>query len=245
MTCSSRTFRERATLEAVCCRRSSGFWRYLDSCATTGPTPVVTTTIPTRGVRSRGRPHRKAVREPSPLRSLTNSDLQPVLRGQLVELRPLRPDDFDALYAVASDPLLWEQHPARNRHEEPIFLEFLREAIVSGGALIAIDVATQQIIGSSRFHGYDSDRGEIEIGWTFLARAYWGGLYNGEMKRLMLQHAFTFADRVVFLIGPQNRRSRRAVEKIGGVQIADRVDPTGRTVVVYQITREAFAGKAE
>jgi len=179
------------------------------------------------------------------LRSLTNSDLQPVLTGQLVELRPLRPDDFDALYAVASDPLLWEQHPARNRHEEPIFREFFREAIVSGGALIAIDVATQQIIGSSRFHGYDPDRGEIEIGWTFLARAYWGGLYNGEMKRLMLQHAFTFADRVVFLIGPQNRRSRRAVEKIGGVQIADRVDPTGRTVVVYQITREAFAGKGE
>jgi RimJ/RimL family protein N-acetyltransferase len=161
-------------------------------------------------------------------------DTQPVLKGRLVELRPLRPDDFDELYAVAADPLIWEQHPARNRHEEAVFRDFFREALASGGALIAIDAATRRVIGSSRFHGYDEARSEVEIGWTFLARSHWGGAYNGEMKRLMLQHAFRFVSGVVFLIDPKNLRSQRAVEKIGGIRAESRLDPGGR--FVYQVT---------
>ena len=116
-------------------------------------------------------------------------DKQPVLKGELLELRPLRPEDFDALFAVASDPLIWEQHPEWNRYQEPVFREFFRVAIESGGALVAIDRATGVVIGSSRFHGFDPATGEVEVGWSFLARAYWGGRYNGEMKRLMLEHA--------------------------------------------------------
>ncbi len=111
-------------------------------------------------------------------------DKQPVLKGKLVELRPLRREDFDSLYAVANDPLLWEQHPAKNRYQEAVFREFFCEAMASGGALVAIEVETQQAIGSSRFHGYNSERKEVEIGWTFLARSYWGGRYNREMKRV-------------------------------------------------------------
>ena len=42
-------------------------------------------------------------------------DLQPVMTGQLIELRPLRADDFDALHRAAGDPLIWEQHPEPNR----------------------------------------------------------------------------------------------------------------------------------
>src|SRR5687768_3513657 len=125
-------------------------------------------------------------------------NLQPLLKGDLLELRPLRAEDFDALYAVAADPLLWEQHPNKDRFQEAVFQEFFREALDSGGALIAIDTKTGQVIGSSRFHGYDEEKGEIEIGWTFLARSHWGGLYNGEMKRLMLHHAFQFVNRVIF-----------------------------------------------
>jgi RimJ/RimL family protein N-acetyltransferase len=163
-------------------------------------------------------------------------DLQPTLTGTLLELRPLRAEDFPDLYAVAADPLIWEQHPNKDRYKEKVFKGFFREALESGGALIARDSKDGRVIGSSRYHGYDEAKSEIEIGWTFLARSHWGGVYNGEMKQLMLRHAFRFVNRVVFLIGPQNVRSQKAVEKIGGVRIGSRLDGSGRESFVYQIT---------
>jgi RimJ/RimL family protein N-acetyltransferase len=162
-------------------------------------------------------------------------DLQPVLKGELLELRPLRAADYPELFAVAADPLIWEQHPSSDRYKEEVFRVFFRQALESGGALIAIDRKDGRVIGSSRFHGYDAVRSEVEIGWTFLARSHWGGVYNGEMKRLMLEHAFQFVDRVLFVVGPQNRRSQRAVEKIGGVRVGSRPDASGRESFVYQI----------
>jgi RimJ/RimL family protein N-acetyltransferase len=163
-------------------------------------------------------------------------DLQPTLIGELLVLRPLRPEDFHDLYAVASDPLIWEQHPIKNRYEEEVFKGFFREALESGGALIAIDSKDGRVIGSSRFHGYDREKSEIEIGWTFLARSHWGGIYNREMKQLMLRHAFTFVNSVIFLIGPQNLRSQRAMEKMGGIRVGSRPDGRGRDSFVYRIS---------
>jgi RimJ/RimL family protein N-acetyltransferase len=168
-------------------------------------------------------------------------DLQPYLQGDLLELRPLCAGDFHDLYAVAADPLIWEQHPCKDRHQEEVFKTFFREALESGGALIAIDRKDGRAVGSSRFHGYDEARGEVEIGWTFLARSHWGGAYNGEMKRLMLRHAFRFVNSVVFLVGPHNLRSRRAVEKIGAVRVGSRPDGAGRESLVYRIEASAFA----
>src|SRR5262245_20274397 len=133
-------------------------------------------------------------------------DLQPNLKGELVELRPLRPEDWDARFAVASDPLIWEQHPERDRYQKDVFQVFFREALESGGAFVVIDRSSQQIIGSTRFYGYDPEKSEIEIGWTFLARKYWGGHYNAEMKRLLLNHAFKFVETVVFFVGENNVR---------------------------------------
>src|SRR5438270_10537795 len=163
-------------------------------------------------------------------------DLQPVLKGELLGLRPLRPEDFHDLYAVASDPLISSQHPIKDRYKEEVFKGFFREALESGGALIAIDSKDGQVIGSSRFHGYDKERSEIEIGWTFLARSHWGGIYNRELKQLMLRHAFRFVKSVIFLVGPENFRSQRAMEKIGGVRVGSRRDASGRDSFVYQIT---------
>jgi RimJ/RimL family protein N-acetyltransferase len=163
-------------------------------------------------------------------------DLQPTLEGELLGLRPLRPDDLHDLYAVASDPLIWEQHPNKDRYKEAVFEGFFREALESGGALIAMDSKDGHVIGSSRFHGYDGDRSEVEIGWTFLARSYWGGIYNREMKQLMLRHAFKFVNSVIFLVGPENVRSQRAMEKIGGVRVGSRTDSGGRESLVYRIT---------
>ena len=171
-------------------------------------------------------------------------DLQPTLEGELLRLRPLREDDWEALFAVASDPLIWEQHPVPDRNEEKIFREFFRGAMECGGAFVVIDKKMEQIIGSSRFIGYDEERSEIEIGFTFLARAYWGGLYNREMKDLMLRHAFKFVQHVVFLVGPQNLRSQKAMEKIGGVRVEPRLNAAGRLNVVYQIDRPFLIRRA-
>src|SRR6266545_5333822 len=145
-------------------------------------------------------------------------DLQPNLRGELIELRPLTPEDWNDLFAVASDPLIWEQHPESDRYKEEVFRAFFQGALESGGAFVVIDAKNQKIIGSTRFHGYDPAKSEIEIGWTFLARKYWGGRYNREMKRLMLDHAFKFVGNVVFYVGETNVRSQKATEKIGAVK---------------------------
>jgi RimJ/RimL family protein N-acetyltransferase len=164
-------------------------------------------------------------------------NLQPTLKGRLLELRPLLPSDFSDLFTVACDPLIWEQHPVKNRCEPEGFKVFFDEGLNSGGALIAIDAKEGRVIGSSRYHGYDEQRSEVEIGWTFLARSHWGGAYNREMKELMLRHAFGFVDRVVFLIGPQNFRSQKAVEKIGGVRAGSRPE---RDSLVYEISAADF-----
>jgi N-acetyltransferase len=167
-------------------------------------------------------------------------DLQPTLQDDLVELRPLRTEDFDALFAVAADPLIWEQHPDKSRCTPEGFRVFFGEALASGGALIALDAATGQVVGSSRFHGHDEARSEVEIGWTFLARSHWGGRNNRAMKRLMLRHAFRFVRHVVLLVDPTNFRSQRAVEKIGAVRDGSRLNGVGRESWVFRIDASTF-----
>jgi len=167
-------------------------------------------------------------------------DLQPILTGTLVELRPLRSEDFAELYAVASDPAIWRQHPANDRYQEDVFREFFRGAMESGGAFAVIDRKSGRIIGSSRYAGYDETRSEVEVGWTFLATTYWGGSYNRDMKELMLRHALQFVETVVFMVGPQNIRSQRAMDKIGGVRTGIRRRDDGRESVVFEMTRELF-----
>ena len=163
-------------------------------------------------------------------------DPQPHLSGDLVELRPLRESDFDDLYGAASDPLIWEQHP-EDRYRPDVFRAFFAEHLASGGALVAIDRRTGRIVGTSRYADYDADRRVVEIGWTFLVRSHWGGAFNAEMKRLMLEHAFRSVDSVLFLVDRQNIRSQRAVEKIGAALIGTRPGGRGGERLVYEIRR--------
>ena len=174
-------------------------------------------------------------------------DLQPHLADAAVALRPLRADDFESLFAVAADPLIWAVHPAHDRWREPVFRAFFDQAMASRGGLIAHDPVSGAVIGFSR---YDLDRtepGEVEIGWTFLSRDRWGGATNAAMKRLMIAHALTMFDRAIFLVGENNLRSRRAMEKIGGM-LTDRIheaEMAGVPVrhVIYAIgEREFLAG---
>ena len=146
-------------------------------------------------------------------------DLQPHLRGKLIELRPLRSEDWNDLFAVASDLRIWEQHPQNDRYKEDVFRIFFKDALESGGAFVVVDRENRQIIGSTRFYGYNPEKSEIEIGWTFLARKYWGGRFNAEMKQLLLNHAFKFVESVVFFVGEDNARSQKAMEKVGAIKV--------------------------
>jgi RimJ/RimL family protein N-acetyltransferase len=148
-------------------------------------------------------------------------ELQPKIHNELIRLEPLRPEDFEDLYAVASDPLIWEQHPSKDRYQREVFLNFFNGAIESGGAFRVIDNLTGELIGSSRFYDFDERERKINIGYTFIARSRWGSGYNRALKNLMLDHAFRFVDRAIFQVGVNNWRSRKAMEKLGGVYIGE------------------------
>jgi RimJ/RimL family protein N-acetyltransferase len=154
-----------------------------------------------------------------------NFELQPTLRGQRIDVRPLRAEDFEALFAAASDPLIWEQHPEHDRYKREVFQRFFDGAIESKGALAVINRKSGRVIGTSRYCNLNAAEREVEIGFTFLERAFWGGTYNGELKSLMLDHAFQFVDRVAFVVGENNLRSRKALEKIGAVLTAKTTVP--------------------
>lgn len=159
----------------------------------------------------------------------------------MIEIRPLTREDFDALFKAASDPLIWEQHPENDRHKTEVFQRFFDGAIDSKGAFAVIERKSGRIIGSSRYCNLNPAEREVEIGWTFLERAFWGGSYNRELKSLMLDHAFRFVDRVVFVVGENNLRSQKALQKIGArfLKRADLPAPDGgvRPNFIFVITR--------
>ncbi len=174
-------------------------------------------------------------------------DFQPTLEGELLTLRPLQPEDYDDLFAAASDPLIWEQHPDFDRYQPDVYREFFRVALATGKAFVAIENASGRIIGSSRYYVYQGadDRVDLEIGWSFLARSHWGGMYNGEMKRLLLEHAFSTVESVIFVIGPDNIRSYKAVEKIGGVRDGIAGHTEGEENYLYRVWRSARSAPNE
>lgn len=149
---------------------------------------------------------------------MSQPDFQPALVGPSITIRPITSDDWSELYAAGSDPDIWKVHPVSNRYTEPEFKKFFDGAVDSGMGFVFVERASDRLIGSSRYYGYEPERSEIEIGWTFIVRSHWGGAANREVKRLMLDHAFSFVDTVVFWVGEQNWRSQGAMTKIGGVK---------------------------
>jgi len=148
-------------------------------------------------------------------------ELQPRIHNKLIRLEPLAPDDFDALFAVAADPLIWEQHPSKTRYQRSVFETYFKGALESGGASCILDNATGELIGCSRYYDLDAASAAVCIGYTFIARSTWGRQYNRYLKSLMLDHAFRFVERVIFHVGKDNTRSRKAMEKLGGVLVGE------------------------
>jgi len=150
-----------------------------------------------------------------------NFELQPTLENEVVKIQPLKQSDFDLLYKIAADPLIWEQHPNKDRYKREVFQTFFKGAIESKGAFLVLNKQTGKPIGSSRFYGFDESAKSVAIGYTFLAKDHWGTTYNRALKTLMLNHAFRFVDIVVFHIGAVNVRSQKAIEKLGAEKVGE------------------------
>lgn len=143
-------------------------------------------------------------------------NLQSKLEDELIIMKPLDENDYEALYEVAKDPLIWEQHPCSDRYEKEVYTKFFSDSINSKGAFIIIEKSNGKLIGSTRFKKIDGSENAIEIGWSFLARDKWGSKYNKAFKRLMIDYALQHVEHVIFYVGKENIRSQKAVEKLGG-----------------------------
>jgi len=173
--------------------------------------------------------------------------LQPTLENDLIKIVPLKADDFENLYAVASDPLIWEQHPNQDRYKREVFENFFKGAIESNGAFLVYDKKTGQIVGSSRYYELDEEQNSVAVGYTFIGRQFWGKGHNAALKKLMLDYAFQSVDKVILHIGATNFRSQKATEKLGAIKIADlEVAYYGEPLkwnFVYQIDKQKWNGK--
>ena len=174
---------------------------------------------------------------------MSDPNFQPTLIGPTITIRPIATDDWPEVFAAGSDPEIWKVHPVPDRYTEPGFRKFFDGALDSKTGFVFVEQSAGRLIGSSRYYGHEPELSEIEIGWTFLARSHWGGRANREVKRLMLDHAFSFVNTVVFWVGDQNWRSQGAMTKIGGVKrdgLFTRELSGERPYYIFEITRGRY-----
>lgn len=148
-------------------------------------------------------------------------NFKPTLKNNLVTASPLLQTDFESLLQAASDPLIWEQHPNKNRWQPEVFKNYFEGAIKSGGAFLVSNTQTNKVIGSSRYSDYDVATNTVSVGYTFFVRSHWGGGYNYALKQLMLQHIFQYVDTVKFFIGAVNKRSQISLERFGAIKTGE------------------------
>ncbi|PXY46073.1 GNAT family N-acetyltransferase [Flavobacterium hydrophilum] len=156
--------------------------------------------------------------------TISNFNLQPeFLENETIKLIPLQENHFEALYELASDPLVWEQHPIKDRYKKDVFKPFFEGAIGSKGAFLILDKKTNEVIGTTRFYDYNSEKSNVGIGFTFIGRKFWGGPYNAATKKLLIEYAFQTVNSILFHVGAENFRSQKAVLKLGAVKINEMV----------------------
>ena len=171
-------------------------------------------------------------------------DIQPsFLHDDTIKLIPLKETDFDNLYKVASNPLVWEQHPNPNRYKLEDFTTYFKGAIESKGAFLILDALTNETIGCSRYYDYNEINSSVLIGYTFIGTKFWANGYNKALKKLMIDYAFQSVDKVYFHIGAFNIRSQKAIEKIGAVKVdefeVEYYGETSKLNFVYLINKES------
>lgn len=171
-----------------------------------------------------------------------NFSVQPTLENENVLLIPLEKHDFEELFAVASDPKIWEQHPNKERYQREVFQNFFAGALESKGAFLVIDKETEEVLGSTRFYGFDESEKSILIGYTFYGTRSWGKNINADVKKLMLDYIFQFVDTVIFHVGKENIRSVKAMHKLGAENLGEReiayFGEDAKTNFIFQIKKE-------
>ena len=173
-----------------------------------------------------------------------NSDLDLCLQNNVVVLKPLQRQHFDSLFLVASDKLLWEQHPNPERYKLDHFTTFFEGALASDNAFLIFEKSTNEIIGCTRFYDYNEADKSVFIGYTFIARKFWGKGLNQQVKKVMIAHAFKNIDKILFHIGSENTRSQIAISRTGAIKIAEQLveyfgEPP-KLNFVYEISKNTY-----
>lgn len=171
-----------------------------------------------------------------------NFSIQKPLENTQFKLIPLQEEDFESVYEVASNPKIWEQHPNKDRYQKEVFKNFFQGAMESKGAFKIIDKETNEVLGSTRFYGYNEEDNSISIGYTFYGTNSWGKGINQQIKTLMLNYIFQFVDKVHFHVGKVNIRSQKAMEKLGGIKTDEVVmayyGEEDAVNIIYEIKKE-------
>lgn len=164
-----------------------------------------------------------------------NFNLQPeILENKIIKLIPLQEDHFETLYEIASDPLVWEQHPIKDRYKKDVFKSFFEGALSSKGSFLILDQETNEVIGTTRFYDYNPEKSNVGIGYTFIGRKFWGGSYNAAAKKLLIDYAFKTVDSILFHVGAENIRSQKAVLKLGAVKRNEIIYPDNGGVLHFE-----------
>lgn len=148
-------------------------------------------------------------------------DPQHFFENDLLTASALKAEDFDELYLAASDPEVWANHPNKNRYQLSEFTNFFKGAMESGGAYAVRDKASGRVIGSTRFYDLNKNEKSVLIGYTFYAKEFWGKNYNLSLKRMMIEYAFFFLDKIIFHIGAVNVPSQNSIVKLGAKKVAE------------------------
>jgi len=173
-----------------------------------------------------------------------NFSIQQILENGRVKLVPLTASDFDELYHVASDSEIWVQHPNKDRWRKEIFQQFFEGAVKSKGAFRIMDKTNGETIGSTRFYDYNESDNSIMIGYTFYAVRYWGTGINPEVKKMMMDYAFRYVNKILFHVGAVNLRSQIAMTRLGAKKIAEEnvayYGEAAKLNFVYEMRKEDY-----
>ncbi|MCT1526400.1 GNAT family N-acetyltransferase [Sphingobacterium hotanense] len=163
------------------------------------------------------------------------------LSNELVKLIPMIKEDYEWVYAAASDPKIWEQHPDTRRYSPIGFTKYFQKLIATDIPYLIIDQKTEQVIGATSFYQFNEEENSTAIGYSFLKTEYWGGEYNKSIKKLMMDFAFTQVDKVIFHVRKGNLRSQAALSKIGATEELEYPAEDGTGVQVqYCIRKEDY-----
>lgn len=160
------------------------------------------------------------------------------LTGKKIRLRPLQASDAEVLVKAAADGQLWNLTytviPSKETIEEYISLAIKGRDAGSVIPFVVEDLATNRVIGSTRYWKIDLNNRKLEIGHTWYSQSFQRTHVNTEAKYLLLQYAFEKLNcvRVQFTTDEINQKSRNAILRIGATQEGiirnERIMPNGR-----------------